>query len=511
EAQLAGVWDASRAAELTGGEAYAESFAADAMQRLVADLDGYRGEWIAAHHETCDAAQRRREISPEQMDLRMACLAERRTRLDALVDVLVRRDPEALAQAQEATAELPPIAACSDARYVGRQGYGDAPMDPKVAIADAQRTTGALEEARTNAIAALADAESGGDAIAMAHAGLALGRAQQSLFESHEAHATLVAAYEHARRQQLGDLAVAIAIELVGVSGADLSRTDEGLWWLRIAELDGAELGDAQLVARREQAAAEVLEAAGRGREALARATAAQELLRDASADAATLASATLQVGRLHLSTGELDRGTALLTDAARALADAVGPEHPGNAKAERLLADAAQLRGDVDAANRHAKRAVAVMENALGADHIALTPMLETFAEARHHAGASDEGIAIVERALVLARPRPQHDGVRARLHALIGDIVDEFDRTRAVAEREQAFELARAAFGDQHRVTVQDLAAYGDALGAAGRTAEGIEKIGVALVIGESVLGVEHPEIASIHASLALAYERE
>ena len=511
EAQLAGVWDATRAASLAAGDAYAEGFAEDAMQRLVADLDAYRLDWIDAHHETCAAAQHRREISQEQMDLRMACLDERRARLGALVDVVMRRDAETLAHAADAVAELPAIAACSDASYVGRQGYRDATMDPRVVLADAQRATGALEDARANASAALADAELRDDAVAIAHAGLAKGRAQQALLESHEAHATLVAAYEHARRQHLDDLAVAIAIELVGIAGADLSRFDEGLWWLRIAELDGTDLGDTQLAARRDQAAAAVLEGVGRSDEALARATRAHEQLRDAGADAAAIASAALQVGRLHLLTGDTDRGAAQLADAAADLAEALGPEHPGNAKAERALSEAARLRGDVDTAMRHAERALALTEAALGRDHIALAPELESLANTHNQAGRRDEALAAIDRALSLARPRPLHDGVRAGLYTLQAYVLDDFDAPRALAARELALARARAAFGDQHRITVQCLAALGEALSAVGRTAEGVEKIGVALAIGESVLGVDHPDIAGLHASFALVYERD
>jgi tetratricopeptide (TPR) repeat protein len=512
DAEMATVWDPSRAAALaTRVDAYDADFAADALQRLVPELDAYRAEWIEAHHETCDAAQRRREISTEQMDLRMACLDDRRRRLGALVDVVERGDAEALALAQQAVLELPVVAACSDAQYVGRQGYPDMRTDARLVLADAQRAAGAIEDARRNAFAALAEAEASGDGVAMAHAGLALGRAQQALFESIEAHATLVAAYEHARREHLGDVAVEAAIELVGVAGVDLSRSDEGQWWSRIAELDSAELGDPRLVARREQATAAMLDAAGHSRNALSRATTAHELLRDAAADPAALASARLQIGQLHLLTGDITRGGELIANAAASLAEALGPEHPGNAKAQRMLADAARLRGDVEGANRHAERALALTEAALGRDHIALMPMLEVVAAARQQAGQREDALAILDRALSLQRPRPLHDGARARLHARRADVLADHDLPSALAARELAYALARAAFGDQHRITVQHLAALGETLGAAGRTAEAIEKVGVALVIGESVLGAEHPDIVGIHASLALEYERE
>jgi tetratricopeptide (TPR) repeat protein len=512
EAQMAAVWDPSRAASLAehvGG--YEADFAADALGRIVPGLDAYRAEWILAHHETCDAAQRRREISHEQMDLRMACLDERRRRLGALVDVVERGDAEALALAQQAIVDLPPVAECSDAQYVGRQGYRDAPIDARLVLADAQRAAGAIEDARRNAFAALAEAEAKGDAITMAHAGLALGRAQEALLESPEAHATLVAAYEHARREGLVEVAVEVAIELVRVTSVDLSRADEGAWWLRIAELDGAQFNDVRLVARRELAAAAMLDAAGRSREALSRAATAEELLRDAGADAAALAAARLQVGQFHLLTGDVERAAEMLAEATASLADALGAAHPGNAKAQRLLSDAATLRGDVEGASRHAERALALTEAAFGPDHIALAPVLEAVAVVRQEAGEREGALAALDRALSLHTPRALHDGARARLHTRRAEVFADFDLPSSLAARELAYALSRAAYGDQHRITVQHLAALGASLGAAGRTAEAIEKIAIALVMGESVLGAEHPELAKFHRSLAVEYERE
>ncbi|MFO0635547.1 MAG: tetratricopeptide repeat-containing protein kinase family protein [Nannocystaceae bacterium] len=517
EARLAGIWDADRAQALShGADGGRASFVAEAVARMVPRLDAYRSDWIAAHRQTCVAARRHGDITAAQMDLRMACLDDRRAHLAALVDVVAAGDAEAVASAEQAVAELPSIGACSDAAYVARQGYradeqaAARPVDERVSRAEVERSAGAAERARALAVAALEDAEAERDGVAIARARLALGRAQAALFESREAYATLVAGYERARREQLVEVAVDAAIELVRVTGVDLSRAEEGSWWLRIAELDGSESTDPRQHVRRELAAAAMLDASGHSHEALARAESVLALLRDeVHADARELASAQLSVGQFLLLTGEIDRGAATIAEGAEALREAIGALHPDNARGQRLLAHAARLRGDVEGANRHAEQALALVEAALGPDHVGLTPMLESLALGRTLAGRDDEAVAVIDRALALRRPRPLHDGIRARLFGRRGDALADHDVAGSLAAREQAYALSRTAYGEQHRITVRYLASLGESLAAAGRTEQAIETIGLALVIGKTVLGAEHPEIASIHNSLALVYD--
>ncbi|MBX7077833.1 MAG: serine/threonine-protein kinase [Nannocystaceae bacterium] len=518
EAQLAGVWDATRAQALSqAADGGAASFVGEALARVVPRLDVYRDDWVAAHHDTCEAAQRRGDITQAQMDLRMACLDDRRHHLGALVDVIAGGDAEAIALAEQAVAELPSIASCSDAAYVARQGYRASeqaaarPVDERVVRAEVERSAGAAERARALAAAARDDALGQGDGVAIARASLALGRAEAALFATREAYATLVEAYERARREHLLEVAIEAATELVRVTGVDLSRADEGSWWLRIAELDGSDEADPRLHVRRELAAAAMLDASGHSHDALARAQSAYALLRDElHADGRELASAQLSVGQFQLLTGEIDRGAQTIAAGAEALRAAVGDAHPDNARAQRLLAHAARLRGDVEGANRHAERALALAEAALGSDHVALTPMLESLALGRALAGRDDEAVAALDRALALTRPRPLHDGIRARLIARRSDALAQRDLPQSLAAREQAYALARKAYGEQHRITVRYLAALGESLAANGRTDEAIETISLALVIGKTVLGDEHPEIASIDNSLALVYDR-
>ncbi|MBC8073506.1 MAG: tetratricopeptide repeat protein [Deltaproteobacteria bacterium] len=521
EAQLQGVWDSERAAALADRSLVAvPGFAAEAWRRLVPELDAYRDAWLDAHEGTCEAAQIRGEVSAEQLDLRMACLADRRRHLGALVDVIEVGGTEALATAEQAAASLPPIDACSDVHYVARQGYRTtssgsaevrAELDDRLARSTARLNAGDVQGARAIAQEAVEAATASDDRAGLARAELALGKAQERLLESALAHDMLVRAYGDARTQHLEDVAAEAAVSLVGLCGVDLARFDEGAWWLRIAELDGAELGDVQHTVRRELAAAALLDASGKSRDAIAHAEIARDRLRETvGPDDRTFASAMLELGRLQLLTGELERGSASIAEGAATLERALGPEHPANARGQRALAHAARLRAEVPTAIAHARRALALAESAVGRDHISLAPYLESLATGLSLAGREEEAIAVLDRAVALSVPQPLHDVTLAHLHGRRGDIYSFIDPTLALAAQERAYELARAALGEQHRLTVRSMVAKGSLLGQLGRTAEATETLGVALLIGKTVLGTEHPDVATIHNAMAMQYER-
>jgi eukaryotic-like serine/threonine-protein kinase len=518
DAQLQGVWDPDRASAIASGSLdAAPSFAADAWSRLVPELDAYRDAWLDAHEGTCEAAQIRGEISTEQMDLRMACLADRRRHLGALVDVISEGGAEALATAEQATAALPSIDACSDVHYVARQGYrtgmpdARAELDDRLARSTALLNAGDPQGARAIAQEAVEAAIASEDGAGLARAELALGKAQESLLESTLAHDMLVRAYASARTHHLGDVAAEAAVVLVRVCAIGLSRFDEGAWWLRIAELDGAELDDVQHTVRRELAAADLLDASGKSRDAVVHAENARERLRETvGSDDRTFASASLELGRLQLLTGDLDRGSELIAEGAATLERALGPEHPANARGQRALAHAARLRADVPTAIEHARRALALAESAVGPDHISLAPYLESLARTLSLAGREAEAIAVLDRAVALSAPQPPHDVLLVHLYSLRGHIYTFIDPKLALAAQERAHDLARAALGEQHRLTVRAMVDKGSLLGQLGRTAEATETLSVALSIGKAVLGAEHPDVVSMHNALALQYER-
>jgi len=92
-----------------GDSAYATQTATRAVERL----DAYAAAWSTSHRDACEGYQRG-ELSDEALDLRGACLDERREELSALLEVLVQPDPKVRRHAVEAIEDLPALSTCED-------------------------------------------------------------------------------------------------------------------------------------------------------------------------------------------------------------------------------------------------------------------------------------------------------------------------------------------------------------------------------------------------------------
>jgi tRNA A-37 threonylcarbamoyl transferase component Bud32/tetratricopeptide (TPR) repeat protein len=112
---LAATWGPAREDEVH--RAFAKTGAARAEETFAhtaSVLERYGATWVAMHTATCEATRVRGEQSEAVLDLRMACLAQRRRELQATVDQLATPDEKTLDRAVEAAAKLTPVATCAD-------------------------------------------------------------------------------------------------------------------------------------------------------------------------------------------------------------------------------------------------------------------------------------------------------------------------------------------------------------------------------------------------------------
>jgi hypothetical protein len=140
-----GVWEADglgssrkeaiRRAFVATGKSYAEQAAASVARML----DDYVARWLGTYRQACEATHLSGEQSAEVLDLRMACLAERRSRVQALTDVFVKADGTVVENAVAATSALPRLERCSDARAL-RAVVPPPEDEPTRARVDALRT-----------------------------------------------------------------------------------------------------------------------------------------------------------------------------------------------------------------------------------------------------------------------------------------------------------------------------------------------------------------------------------
>lgn len=116
EEQLSGIWnkDRGRAVEAaflgTGA-----SFAADAFRETKKSLDKYAQTWVHAQTDACEATRLRGEQSEELLDLRMACLSQRREEFRVLVDLFATADRKLVQNSAQAAQALTSLDGCSNA------------------------------------------------------------------------------------------------------------------------------------------------------------------------------------------------------------------------------------------------------------------------------------------------------------------------------------------------------------------------------------------------------------
>jgi tetratricopeptide (TPR) repeat protein len=112
-----GTWDDARRADVERAfiAAHRES-SREALVRVTRALDAYRDAWTATEVDTCQATRVRGEQSERLLDLRMACLDERKHALGAAASVLASADVDVVGRAVEIVDGLPAITTCANTR-----------------------------------------------------------------------------------------------------------------------------------------------------------------------------------------------------------------------------------------------------------------------------------------------------------------------------------------------------------------------------------------------------------
>jgi tetratricopeptide (TPR) repeat protein len=158
-ARLAGVWESGdtpgdrpkRAAVEKAFMATSASDACDTWRRVSTLLDDYRRRWLGMYREACEDTHVRHVQTAGLLDLRMACLDERRLALGSLVKVLASADRDVVEGAARAANALPTLDRCANRAQL--EASVEPPRDEatrkrvdelreRVAVANAHHDTG---------------------------------------------------------------------------------------------------------------------------------------------------------------------------------------------------------------------------------------------------------------------------------------------------------------------------------------------------------------------------------
>ena len=514
------VWDAAAHAEVqTELLASGRPYAADTWTVVEAELDGWGRRWAAAHRDTCEATELRREQSADLLDLRMQCLAERRRSFVALIANLRRhgREPEVVEDAALRVQALPEIDRCSEPGYV--QSRIPPPDDPAQAaeVANIREQLAALASKPRLGSGELAELEALGEhGQALAHAPLitelecAIGSRLGEVGRYDEAIVRVRAGYFGARRIADEPRALYCGITLVSILGNEYGRPSEALAFAEHVEPEvarvgsAADRGDFDTVLGLAQHALGDYEAAERSfRQAL-------EEWAELDAGSAKLALGHLNLGRTLRTRGQWDAARGELERSLADMTRQLGEAHPMRARVLDQLGLLESQLGNLEQAELHFQAGLRVREASLGPEHPDLGFSHTNLGRVLIQRGEIEPALAHFEAALAIAITKygPEHLAV-ANAHTNVGVALRKLGRYDEAREHyEAAMAIDERMLGTDHDDFAIALHNLGNLLALIG-DAEELEQARDlqrrALAIWTKKFGPEHLFIA--HGSIGLA----
>ena len=214
----------------------------------------------------------------------------------------------------------------------------------------------------------------------------------------------------------------------------------------------------------------------------------------------------------VHNGAGAYEEARALNERALALREQALGADHPGVAMTLGNLAISHYESGAYAKAQPLHERALAIWERELGPDHPNVATSLHNLAMVRDAQGAHSEALALAERALEIRETALGRDHARvastlnnlAAMHKVAGDLA------KAKQRYERALQIQEKSLGPEHPElagTLSNLASLHLALGAYDE-AKRLEARAIA--IREKALGPEHPDVAYSVLNLASAHAK-
>jgi len=411
-AKLAGLWDATskekvRASLLGTGMGYAPR----TWEVVQQGLDAYATAWLAGFRDACEAGQLRGEQSARVMDLRMACLTERREELGALTTRLAAADAKIAENAVLAVAALGPLERCADVAALSqpvpmpsdaaaRASIQD--LERKLAIARSTFALGRYAETLGQVKALVDPVQRANYPPLLAQVLGLLARAESASDADQDAVATYQAAYAAAQAAHRDDLAARDLMSLARVlSDPSIGKTEEARILVTLAKGGMQRFKPEQtLEADWHDALGEVAGREGKVGEAIAeyeRTLALREPLKEPLA----IAEALFSLGRELANKGDLPRARAAVERAMGLREGVLGRDHPLIINSLSELSRAELERANFDDAIAYLVRAKTLTERAFGSTSVRMCKLHNNLANALETAERGPEAVEEASAAL--------------------------------------------------------------------------------------------------------------
>jgi tetratricopeptide (TPR) repeat protein len=479
--------------------------AQDASERVAARLEDYGARFVDAHREACLATHERGEQSLAMLDLRMACLEERRGQVRALVELLRVADREAVGRAVVAAQQLPDLDACRG----GETTTELLPADPTVreqvmalraglAQARARRQLGQAEPIAKPLVVLQHEADAIGHVPLRVDVRLDMAELQGQTAEARELlydALHLAEGHGYVDGQRRAWTALTGLLPYLGAyDTAEQAAAHAGAFVEQLGNdpLARSQLLEVQAFARLEQS---------RFDEAVSFAEQAVHTLEAHDPEHFRLGPLYGSLGTIY-SLVERNAEAKAMYERAYALA----LRHEGERSAAvgiamMNLGRAWSRLDDLDASNEWYRRSIALYEE-LGQseDNVALTA-LNNLGLNYSERGRHDEAIAAIQRAIA---GREQHFGAEhrnlVRLRRGLAKVYAQAGRhDDAIAEVEHALAIAEATFGDDHDETATTRRRLGQYLVEAGSRERGL------LLLERALEGHARPDTPPLHRALS------
>lgn len=459
--QVDAVWSSTAKSRVRAGLLSTEApYAGATWDAVESMLDAYTQSWIDEYVNTLRSSEERGERATT-IDLRIGCLRNRLSELRALVEALGEEGIPMVDSAIGAAAGLTPIESCNDAEVLTAEL-----APPAKTIADevaklrgqidrirALEGLGRYEEALVSAEVVAAEARPLNYEPLLAEALLRLGALRVLQGENAVAEETLLDSAELAERIGHRSVEAVAAVELLFLIGFRQRRSAEATLWSW--HVRGAALRK-ELPKHVQATAYEVLGlvATADGRYDAARDAFSEVLELRERAPAINRAGALHSLARLEVKT---DHVAAAMSHAERALAileEELGADHPDVGLALLAIGHLLERRGDLDTSIDVRRRALTILTSARGPAHIHTAKAHNDLGGALSRQGQHQEGRAQCERALeVWRRALGDHHVDVAAAYAALGHIHRRLgDDLEAERLHRLALEIEEAALGPRH-----------------------------------------------------------
>jgi tetratricopeptide (TPR) repeat protein/predicted Ser/Thr protein kinase len=508
---LAGLWSPEGQRQVQ--TAFARSglpFQAQAWTTVKRALDDYVQRWTGGYTRACESAHRDGTQSMETLDLRLACLDERRGSFATLRDVLATGDPEAVTQAVSAVSRLDPVEVCDDipalrattpapANLGARRTLREARL--KLSSARSLHSTARYAEARRLANEALEIAKVVRHAPTIAESWYLLGRTSRSQGQWKQSEQEFLQVIDYAERGRADQVRARAAIALVEVVGNRQSRFQDGERWLHQAEVVLERVGNPT----RDVAAL----ALSRGLLALG-----EDNLDDAEIsfrraldlDQKVLApsdpmigTAMVNIGLVLRYKGRFDDARTLCRAAYEQTVRAVGAEHPRAAFALENLAYISYAQHKFRQALTEFQRALETQKRVLGPRHPEVAVTIGNLANVLDSVGDHQAAVSMEREALaILHETNSRAEDVaqyELNLGLFLGNLGQFDDALQTTAH---GIELRRQVLGDDSRYVAEAKVYRAEVYMDAHRFADALALASEALPKIESGFGAQHPMAA-------------